>query len=164
MHLTTTFYSETKHQFDHLLYVNIKTDEILFETKLAHWSNTLLFFKQIMQFLKRKAIRKSLVDPSNSICYQFAVWNDGKIQPLKWFDLVLSDNVTISHDTAFSVTLIKKNQLKINCGKFPFLYWKRNLDAPKYIELNSKLIAYKYIRNQIKKCIMQTTMLKINKE
>lgn len=149
MYLSTTFHSETKHQFDHILYVNSHTNDIVFEAQLDNWVDTVTFFKNIIQFLKKKAIRKTFVDTNNKDCYQFAVWHKNKLTPLKWFDLILSDDVTISHDIAFSVTLIKKNQLKINCGNFPFLYWKRDLDVPQYFELNSKLIAYKYIKNQV---------------
>lgn len=144
MKITTTFGTEKVLDFKELLYINGKTQKIIFEADLNNKFNTYLFFKNIANFVSSKEVKKS------EDYFQFAVYWKGKIAPIKWFDIVLNDNNKISHDIAFETTLISKNGFKIPFGRFPMCYWNINISIPKYREFNVKNRAYKYIANQIK--------------
>jgi len=84
----------------------------------------------------------------NEVCYQFAVLMDGKVMPIKWFDIVVDDKITLSHDIAFSTTLVKKNGISQPFGKFPMWYKER---LAFYREFNMKKTVYRYFANQVKK-------------
>ena len=151
MKLNTTFWSKEVHSFDNILYINGATKEIIYETKLNDKFASYQFFKNIAKFVKTKRVRESILDYDRKEYFQFALMKDGEITPIKWFDLVINDNVVISHDIAFETTLIKKNNQRVGFGHFPMYYWNRNIDLPMYRELNVKARAYKYMANQIKK-------------
>lgn len=150
MKLTTTFWSEKIEEFENLLYINGSTKEIMFQTKLGDSLETYNFFKNIARFVKTKQVLKTVdnICWNNEIYYQFAVQAEDKIIPIKWFDLVINEKVTISHDIAFETTLINKNGLEVPFGKFPLLSKRK---YSKYREFNIKSRAYKYIANQIQK-------------
>jgi hypothetical protein len=56
----------------------------------------------------------------------------------------MSREVFISHDHAFSTTMIAKNGIDVPLGKFPF-----NKHVSLYREFKLKARAYKFIANQI---------------
>lgn len=148
MRLSTTFWSDEVHEFDNLLYVNGKTKEIVFRANLNDVQNTYRFFKNISKFVKSNIVRKTLYD--DDVWYQFYVLKDDDLVPIKWFDLIIDEKTTISHDIAFSTTLIKKNGVQVPFGKFPHWYknWERK-KFPAYRELNIKSRAYKYLANKV---------------
>jgi hypothetical protein len=147
MKLTTTFWSEEKHDFTQLLYVNNHTKEVMFQTDLTNKFETHLFFKNIAKFVKSKEVRNT-INHERVEGYQFAVSeNNGEIIFIKWFDLVIDEKNIISHDIAFETTLITKNNVQIPFGRFPMRYKYNSL--AKYREFNIKAQAYKYIANQI---------------
>jgi hypothetical protein len=151
MKVTTTFWSDEVFEFDNLLFINGKTEDVLFEANLNDRFQTIDFFNKISKFVKSKEFLKTFTgwDYDSAFC-QFAVMKDGKVTPIKWFDLVISESVKISHDIAFETTLIHKNDLQIPFGKFP-MWYKEGKKFPKYREFNLKSRAYKYISNQIRK-------------
>lgn len=156
MKLTTTFWSKDIYEFDHLLFINGNSEEIVFQADLNNSWNTQLFFKAIAKFVKTKQVRDTLYgNPFNGkdAYYQYAIFVDGQVTPIKWFDLHINDKVTISHDVAFDTTLIKKNQIVVPFGHFPMYYYRKNENAklPKYREFNLRSKTCKYIANQIKK-------------
>lgn len=156
MKLQTTFWSDTVHTFDKLLYINGRSKEIIYQADLNNNYQTYLFFKDVEKFVKSKTMRKTI----DSDCwnnrddfYQFAVILEGDVTHIKWFDLIISDNTVISHDIAFETTLIQKNDVDIPLGRFPMYYYRKykNPKLPKYREFNIKARAYKYMGNQVKK-------------
>ena len=153
MKLTTTFWSDQVHEFDKLLYINGNTQEIMFQTDLNNVFETYNFFKSTAKFVKSPMVRKTIDNNgwNNEDYYQFAVLFDNKITHIKWFDLVVNDKLTLSHDIAFETTLIKKNGQTLPFGHFPMWYYNRNINLPKYREFNLKARAYKYLANLIRK-------------
>lgn len=153
MKLTTTFWSEEVHEFDKLLYINGNTKEIMFQTDLKNAFETYNFFKALAKFVKSTTMRKTIDNSAwdNEDYYQFAVLRENEIIHIKWFDLVVSDKITLSHDIAFETTLIKKNGQTVPFGRFPMWYYNRNIKLPKYREFNVKAQAYKYLANQVRK-------------
>ena len=155
MKITTTFWSKEKFEFSKLLYINGNTKEIMFETNLDNVFETYLFFKNIAKFVKSNEVLKTIDNSAwaNQTYYQFATIFEDKITHIKWFDLVINEKMTISHDIAFQTTLIKRNNVDIPFGRFPNLYYKNNIDPKlaKYREFNIKSRAYKFMANQIKK-------------
>jgi hypothetical protein len=152
MKLKTTFWSEQEYEFDKLFYINGKTKEIVFQTSLDDAFETFCFFKSIARFVKSKKVLDTVAGnyDDRGDFYQFATIKDDEILHIKWFDLVMDDKLTISHDIAFETTLIKKNNQPIPLGKFP--HWnKSNKNLPKYREFNLKARAYKYMANQVAK-------------
>lgn len=146
MKLTTTFWTDKVEEFDHLLFINGNTQEVVYEAKLEDLYQTQNFFRKVAQFVKTPLVRKSRGTPD---WYQFAVWVDGELTYLKWFDLVVSDKLTLSHDIAFETTLVRKNGLIVPLGQFP--YWVKAKKLPKYREFKVKAQAYRYLANQLKK-------------
>lgn len=154
MKLTTTFWSDKVHEFDKLLYINGQTKEVIYETDLNDAFATFLFFKNVAKFVKSATVLKTV----NSVAwrdtfFQFAVIDDDKICPIKWFDLVINEKLKVSHDIAFETTLIKRNGIDIPFGVFPNWLYSRNphVKLPKNREFIMKARAYKFIANQIKK-------------
>jgi hypothetical protein len=155
MKITTTFWSDEVHEFNKLLYINGKTKEVVFQTDLNDIFTTFLFFKDISNFVKSDTVRKT-IDASSwerDVYYQFATINETELCPIKWFNVVINDKVSISHDIAFETTLIKKNGIDIPLGIFPHWAYGRNphVKLPKHREFNMKARAYNFIANQIKK-------------
>lgn len=155
MKLQTTFYSDKIETFEQLLYINGRTQEIMFQTDLNNVFQTYLFFKNLAKFVKTKKVRDTIKFDAwsyNDDYFQFATVVENKITPIKWFDLIVSDKNVISHDIAFETTLIKKNKRRLSFGQFPMVYYNRNenVKLPKYRELNIKARAYKYMANQVK--------------
>ncbi len=150
MRLSTTFWSNDVVDFDNLLFVNGKTKEIAFHTNLNDVQETYQFFKNISKFVISPTVRKTLFVEDE--WYQFYVMDGTEMLPIKWFDLHIAEDCVISHDIAFSTTLIKKNGVHVPFGKFPHWYksWK---NFSKYRELNIKSRAYKYIANRVKNAI-----------
>lgn len=152
MKLSTTFWSEQKHDFNKLIYINGNTKEIIFQTNLDDAFATYKFFKDIAKFVKSTKVLKTLdSDCYKQDFYQFAVSDEKEIIHIKWFDLIIDEKTTISHDIAFETTLIKKNNVIIPFGHFPMYYYRKNIQLPKYREFNVKARSYKYIANQVKK-------------
>lgn len=150
MKLKTTFWSKEEYEFDDLLYINGETKEIIYQTQLSNVFGTYLFFKNIARFVKSRKVLDTLDEGYNGKAdfYQFATIHDNQITHIKWFDLVINDKLTLSHDIAFETTLIKRNEQPVPLGKFP--HWnKSNKKLPKYREFNLKARAYKYMANQI---------------
>lgn len=155
MKLQTTFWSDKVETFEQLLYINGRTEEIIYQTDLSNAFDTYLFFKNIAKFVKSKKVRDTIHFNEwtrEDDYFQFATIVDNKITHIKWFDLVVADNLVVSHDIAFETTLIKKNGIKLSFGQFPFVYYnyKKNVKLSKYRELNIKAKAYKYMANQVK--------------
>ena len=90
---------------------------------------------------------RSLWNGKSDVFYQFAVRHNNDILPIVWFDLVINERITVSHDVAFSTVLIKKNNINIPFGKFPMVYKNRRL--PIYREFKVKAKAYTFISNLI---------------
>jgi len=146
----TTFWSKDEYEFDKLLYINGQSKEIIYQTSLDNAFETFCFLKNIAQFVKSKKVLDTISNDysDKTDFYQFATIHNNEIMHLKWFDLMINDKLTISHDIAFETTLIKKNGQTLPLGKFP--HWnKRNKKLPKYREFNLKARAYKYMANQI---------------
>lgn len=161
MKLQTTFWSEKVHDFNTLLYINGRTKEIIYQTDLNNAFQTYLFFKNIEKFVKSKKMRDTIDSDGwngRDDFYQFAVIFDNEITYIKWFDLVIHDQLIISHDIAFETTLIKKNGLDIPLGRFPMYYYRtqNNPKLPKYREFNIKAKAYKFMANQVKRLFKNT--------
>lgn len=151
MKLMTTFWSEEKHYFTQLFYVNNQTKEIMFQTNLNNMFETYLFFKNVAKFVQSLKAR-NVINNEKAYTYQFAASEEDKGKEvifIKWFDLILNETTTLSHDIAFETTLIKKNNITLPFGKFPMSYKYGELS--KYREFNLKTRAYKYVANQIKK-------------
>lgn len=156
MKITTTFWSDKVQEFSKLLYINGNTKEIIFEADLNDVFATYNFFKNIAKFVKSPTVLKT-VDKNcwkGDDYYQFAVIHENEIWHIKWFNLVINDNIVISHDIAFETTLIKKNDVSIPFGKFP-MWYRKNTKLPKYREFNIKARAYKYMANQVKKYLFK---------
>lgn len=150
MKVTTTFWSEKVHDFHELLFINSKDNKVYFKADLKDKQSTCVFFREIAKFIVSASVRADYKNKENNNCFQFAVMKDEKIKPIKWFDLWLDNKNSISHDVAFSTTLVKKNDLSIPFGKFP-IWYNKNKVFSLYRELKVKKNAYKYIANQIKK-------------
>lgn len=150
MKLKTTFWSENVNEFDKIFYINGSTEEIMFQADLNNALNTYLFFKNIAKFVKSKKVLNNMNSNSfkSSEYYQFAIILKGKIKHIKWFDLVIQENLIISHDIAFETTLLKRNNVNLYFGRFTINYQKK---MPKYREFNIKSRVYKYMANQVKK-------------
>lgn len=153
MKITTTFGSQQIHCFDQLLYINGKTKDIMFQANLDNPFETYLFFKDIARFSLSETVRKTLYSSYNDDYYQFAVLEDGQVTPIKWFDLIINDKTTVSHDIAFNTTLIRKNDIDIPFGKFP-MWCKKPNSLPLYREFKIKNKAYRYMANQINKTLL----------
>jgi hypothetical protein len=153
MKLRTTFWSEEVHEFDKIFYINGATEQIMFQADLNNPWNTYLFFKNIAKFVQSKKVLNTInANPfQGHEYYQFAIMRDGKITHIKWFDLIIQENLVLSHDIAFETTLMKKNNIALSFGKFPMSYQKK---LPKYREFNIKARVYKYMANQVKKQII----------
>lgn len=100
MKITTTFWTDEIFEFKELLYINGNTGEIIFRTDLNDVQSTHMFFKDISRFVKTPMVLKSY---DTADFYQFAVYHNGVVCPVKWFELV------VSHDFAFETTLIKND-------------------------------------------------------
>lgn len=142
MKLITTFWNDNKFEFDQLLFINRDTHKVKYQTDLKNHHQTGEFFSDISKFINTSAV---YILKKADVCFQFAVIKDGEITPIIWFDLVINNKLTISHDSAFSTTIIHKNVVVVPFGKFFKEY------PPKHREFNIKYRAYKYISNQIKK-------------
>jgi len=143
MKVTTTFWTDDIYEFTELLYINGRTKEVIFRTNLCDRFETYKFFKAVSKFVKSS----TCIDSYNTKqWYQFAVVRDFEVEHIKWFDLVINDTMTISHDIAFETTMIVKNGIAVPLGKFPM--WA-DKEQPKYREFNLKARAYKYIANQV---------------
>lgn len=157
MKLTTTFWSDKVHVFNKLLYIKGNTNEIIFEADLNDVFTTFVFFKEIAKFVKSPTVLKTIDSDGweKQDYYQFAVIDGNEIVPIKWFELVVNDNLILSHDIAFETTLIKRNNVVIPFGRFPSYYYYKNpnVKLPKHREFNIKSKAYKFIANQVKKNI-----------
>lgn len=149
MKITTTFWTEEKFDFSELLYINGITKEIMFKTDLNDTLNTFNFFQKLIKFVKNFNMRKEVYN--EVLYYQFAIMKDGEITPIKWFDIVIDDKTIIFHDIAFETTIIRKNDIRISLGGFPF----GMKHYAKHREYNVKARAYKYIANQIKKVLFK---------
>lgn len=152
MKVSTTFWSEKVHDFSLLFFINSNNNEILFKTDLNDIPGSYIFFQQISQFIISRKIKNNYATKSyeDRDCYQFAVWFDDKICPIKWFDLIINNEVTLHHDIAFSTTMIHRNKLIIPFGCFPSYSSDNKKKYPKYREFNIKSRCYKYMANQIK--------------
>lgn len=151
MKVVTTFWTEQKFEFTDLLYIDCKTDKVQFEVKLNLPWAVYQFFKDLERFVQTTAVRQaSYTDQAPH--YQFAVLKDGKVTPIVWFDLVISDNLTVSHDIAFETTLLRKNGVIVPLGAFPFRYPK-TWHWPVHREFKLKKQAYRYIANKVKKTL-----------
>ena len=147
MKLTTTFWSDEVHAFDKLFFVQGSTKEIVLRANLNDVRQTHSFFTELSRLVKTKSVRETLF--SETEYYQFGVPNEyDEYSPIRWFDLVIDDTLTISHDIAFSTTLIHKNGELQPFGKFP-MWYKQPKKFPLYREFNIKSRAYKYIANRI---------------
>lgn len=144
MFLTTTFWSKEIHRFEYLFLIQGSTREIISRADLNDKWDSIKFFKDVSRFRKNQTIH----DENDSRWYQFAVIENGKILPIKWFDLHISECVVISHDIAFETTLIKRNGIDLPFGKFP--HWTKH-PLPLNREFKLKSLASKYIANQIQK-------------
>lgn len=150
MKLVTTFWTKETHDFYEFLFINNKTKEIIFRTDLNNKSQSSVFFKSVARLLKTRKFlteMRSLWTGKSNAFYQFAVIHNNEISPIIWFDLVINQRVTVSHDVAFSTALIKKNNVNIPFGKFPMVYKGRRL--PIYREFKVKAKAYTFISNII---------------
>jgi hypothetical protein len=146
--IVTTFWSDAIHEFNKLLYINGRTEEVLFEANLNDVFETFLFFRNLSKFVKSREVLNSYYKED---WFQFAVVVGGTITHIKWFDIVLDDDTTLSHDIAFETTLVRKNGFLINFGGFPYhLPPTKRRKLPKYREYNIKSRAYKYVSNRIK--------------
>lgn len=154
MKITTTFWSDHVLEFSKLLYINGKNQEVMFEVDLNNKYETYLFFKNIEKFVKSKGVLNTLTNSywAKQDYYQFATMYEGKITPIKWFDLVVNEKLVISHDIAFETTLIKRNGVRIPFGQFPMWYYynKPARKLPKYREFKIKAKAFKFMANQVK--------------
>lgn len=154
MKVSTTFWSDKINDFSLLFFVKNNTKEILYKTDLNNSWDTYLFFKKISKFIKSREVKENFATKSweERDCYQFAVWYNDKICPIKWFDFVISEKVVLHHDIAFETTMIKRNEVDIPFGRFPRYYFNesKGKKPPKYREFNLKARAYKYMANQIK--------------
>lgn len=154
MKLSTTFWTDQVCEFSELLYINGKTKEVIFNTDLTDRYQTYLFFRNLSKFVQTPKVLKT-VDSNGwgeMDYYQFAVRDvnyEGGVCPIKWFDLVITDNLIVSHDIAFETTLIKRNGVEMSFGVFP--NWCKTSKLPKYREFNIKSRAYKFMGNQVKK-------------
>lgn len=151
MKLKTDFWSEEKFEFDKLMYIQGNSKQIMFEADLNSVWSTYRFFKDIEAFVKTRKVRKTLFNDiwKNQEYYQFAVVMEGKIIPVKWFDLIIDANTIISHDFAFDTTLVQKNNRYLSFGAFPMHIHHKKL--PLYREFNIRSRAYKYIANEVKR-------------
>lgn len=150
MKLVTTFWAKETHDFCELLFINNKTEEIILSTDLNNKMQSSVFFKSVARLLKTRkflAEMRSLWNGKSDVFYQFAVRHNNDILPIVWFDLVINERITVSHDVAFSTVLIKKNNINIPFGKFPMVYKNRRL--PIYREFKVKAKAYTFISNLI---------------
>lgn len=150
MKVSTTFWSKEVYYFNELLYINNRSDEIIFRTDLHNKQKTLAFFKAIIKFMKTKrfvlSMRNLYLNKAND-CYQFAVMFEGNIVPITWFNLEINKEIKISHDVAFETTLIKRNNVQIPFGKFAMNY--KNKTLPIFREFKIKIKVYKFILNVI---------------
>lgn len=149
MHLTTTFWSDTVHAFHELWFVDNHDYTVHAHTDLRNAWSTYLFFRTVSRFMTSKQAKESLKEETKS-CFQFAVKVDGKLTPIKWFDLHVGNDV-ISHDIAFWTTLIRRNGERVPLGRFPIQIWNEGKDTAKFRELNIKRRAYMYIANRVKR-------------
>jgi hypothetical protein len=149
MKIETTFWSEKKHSFDNLLYIKKSSKsnkcEIVFKANLSDKFDTYKFLKEISDFVISKELRESY--HKDEVYYQFGVLDGEEIIPIKWFDLVIDDQNKISHDIAFETTLIWKNDIELNFGRFP-MYLKGRYSMYRGLKIKQKV--YKYLANQIK--------------
>lgn len=140
MKVTTTFWTDEVFEFNELLYIDGETEDVIFRVKLSDQFEAYKFFKLIAKFVKSPRCLRG------SEWFQFAVVRNGKVEHIKWFDLVIDDNTTISHDIAFETTMITKNEISVPFGRFPM--WAK-VQLPKYREFNMKARAYRYMANQV---------------
>jgi hypothetical protein len=150
MKLTTTFWTKENHDFCELLFINKKTNEIIFSTDLNNKTQSSVFFKSIAKLFKSRKFlgeMRSLWSGKSDVFYQFAVRKNNEILNIVWFDLVINERIAVSHDVAFSTVMIEKNKVNIPFGKFPMVYKNRKL--PIYREFKVKAKAYKFISNLI---------------
>lgn len=153
MKITSTGFGCTQKQeiyFDTIMFVHYKQVRNLFSleeekiivNKVSIYDSNLKiaqFFKDIAKIMKTKSMRESY--RSEDEHYQFALSSkDYDFFPVKWFTLWLDNGDKIDHDIAFSVTLIRKNDVPIPFGKFSFSRWS---EFPVYRELNVKRNAFK---------------------
>lgn len=158
MQATTTFSKDKIETFHQIAYISIDNKNIIFQANIDNKYELSYFFRncsKVNQQLK-------LIDNDR---FQFAFISEhGKTIPVKWFNIHLNGNNVISHDIAFSTTLIEKNGLTIPFGLFPFsLISKRKVCGVRQLtkledklysyrrEWSIKARAYKYISNQILK-------------
>lgn len=149
MKLRTTFWSKEVYEFDRLLMVRRAEGPqepftAVLDTSLKDLAAARAFFLAAARLMRSEQVRNEY--RREAAWYQFAVWRDEELCPIKWFDLVLDTGVVLSHDIAFNTTLIERNGLQVPFGRFPLNPLKT---YRLYRELNIKARAYKYIANQI---------------
>ena len=149
MHVATTFWNDQVFTFDRLFHVKTKSRDVRFQADLNSPSNTVKFFKDVAKFVASKECHDTMYTENR---FQFAVpgrpeINDNTIIPVCWFDLIISDELKISHDIAFNTTLLEKNNMPVPLGKFR-LHTSHKL--PRYREFNLKSRAYKFMANQVR--------------
>lgn len=144
MHLTTTFWSEDVHVFHELLFVRGHKQDftVMDRTALGCASDVSRFFRRLAAFVGTRQAREHR--RRDDLWYQFAVMQGEELMPVKWFDLVLSNGVVLSHDIAFNTTLVRRNDMPVPLGRFP----RGSRRLPRYRELKLKRRVYKYIANQ----------------
>lgn len=155
MKLSTTFWSNEVHDFSLIFFIKSNTKEILFKADLTNPWDSYVFFHTISKYIKSKKVKHNYATKSyeDRDCYQFAVWFQDKITPIKWFNLVINDKVILSHDIAFSTTMIRRNCIDIPFGRFSHYSKGNKKKYPIYREFNIKARAYKYMANQVKENI-----------
>lgn len=149
MYLKTTFWSEDVHVFRELLFVRGHKQDftVMDRTVLGCASDVSRFFRRVAAFVGSPQAREHLRREDH--WYQFAVMQGEELLPVKWFDLVLTNGVVLSHDIAFNTTLVERNGRPVPLGRFP--RWSDNRRYPRYRELKLKRRAYKFLANQAQK-------------
>ena len=148
MNLTTTHIngsSRNEQAFSNLCYLHGPSQTVLLETSLENKSSAVRFFMALSRFVLTADVRQG---HARDIWYQFALRDENKLIPIKWFTLHLDDGTQVFHDIAFNTTLIEVNGLTVPFGKFPFSETRR---YARYREFKLKARAYKFIANTIRK-------------
>ena len=97
MKITTIFTQNKELEFSAFFYIHGNNNEVIFETDLRRPLDSYNFFKHLSQFSKSQKVLKTLNVPyEKKQYYQFAVMHEGKICPIKWFDLVVNDSCYFS--------------------------------------------------------------------
>ena len=155
--LVTDFWSDEKFEFDKFLLMKgkrcnkeyITTYQVVKEIDLT-LSNFYIAqkFRELSKFIVSKEVLRTNLNGDDTTWYQFGVKYEGKLTPIKWFTLIINDNIQLHNDIAFDTPLIKKNSIQLPFGKFSM---HRTYKVSKHNEYKMKRNIYKYIANQIAK-------------